>query len=141
MKISTKLLTSLAFAGAVALPFLVSSAYAEERNNIPSGYYAQDIVKCDIEKQSGNRALTFANACLKEEVTAQIDPEVLQFTSRVIKMYAEAPAGTTGKDSDRNGAPEFIKAYQLLYNKANVRDCKWWTYQYESNRQACTNIN
>jgi hypothetical protein len=154
MKIPTKSLASLAFAGVVAVPVMTSSVYGagntpansqnqSSTNNSNVQLLALDTIPVSDDefpqdsrlcKYEGNRDLDptkYIKSCMKLETINKI-PELARDTPMgFIQDDAADPEGNMGLNNVKKDEVEAsIVADKVLKNESNLRPPEQWTYQY-----------
>ena len=150
-KIITKSLTSLALAGAVALPFVASSVHGRSNTSIdsqnpnsldnstliagrgPGDPMTQDGRDCKYEKNTDLKAYVYIASCMNSVNLDKIDQIDKQYISQ--RRYADVPLrNMTLRWIKTYKTAPYVKAYGVLTNKSNLRDPKDVPYMYETNR-------
>ena len=139
-KIITESLTSVALAGAVALPLIASSAYGgtSSRTNSQS-IGSQDTIilantrtitqksrKCLYDNNRDLLVTMFVASCMKAGTLAKIHPDIHRVGLSFLEQFARGTYRSSGGNAHLNGTDRAKRAYAILTNKANLRDPSTW---------------
>jgi hypothetical protein len=145
MKILTKSLASLAFAGVVAVPVMTSSVYgagntpansqnqASTTGNNDVQLIASDIAtgqstrKCTYKGNTDLSARAYIEACMKKGTLERIPEAAQKLTLSWIRIYHDNPHMAIGGLGKNKAAVEAsIVAYPILNDQNNLRPPADW---------------